>query len=282
MVAATCSYVINDTFMKLATEGLPPYEVLFLRGVMASLWGVPLIFALGLGRHLPLLVDRRVLMRNGLELIGVLCFIVALTNMPIADVTALGQITPLVLLLGAAVFFGERVGPLRILLIAIGFAGAILIAQPTMDGISIYALLAFANATFSAARDLAGRRVAGHVPGMIVAMSASLVVLVGAGGAHLLAEEWVMPSSRHLALLAASGFFLIFGHFFIFTAYRVGSTHLVAPFYYCFTVWAVISGFLVFGHLPNLPASIGILLVVGSGLVVVMLDRRRRRPIVTA
>ena len=282
MVAATCSYVINDTFMKLATEGLPPYEVLFLRGVTATLWSIPLLIALGLVRQLPALFEPRVLARNLLELFGVLCFIVALTNMPIADATALGQITPLIVLLGAAFLFGERIGPVRLGLIALGFVGAILIAQPTMAGISFYAVLALANAAFAAARDLASRRIAGHVPGMIVAISAVIVVLVGAGAMHLATEAWVYPSLRHMLLLAGSGFFLIFGHFFIFMAYRVGPTDIVAPFYYCFTVCAVISGLVVFGHMPNLMAWMGILLVVGSGLVIVAMDRRRRRPTVIA
>jgi drug/metabolite transporter (DMT)-like permease len=282
MVAATCFYVINDTFMKLATEGLPPYEVLFLRGVSAALWGLPVIFALGYARHLPLLVNPRVLLRNVLELCGVLCFIVALTNMPIADVTALGQVTPLVVLLAAAYLFGERIGGLRIVLILAGFVGALLVAQPTMQGISFYAMLALANALFVAARDIVSRRVAVHVPGLVVAVSAAIVVMVGAGAAHLASETWVVPSLRHLLLLAASGLFLVCGHFFIFTAYRVGPTDVVAPFYYAFTVWAVISGILVFGHWPNLTAAIGIALVVGSGLVIVMLDSRRRRLTIVA
>jgi len=281
-VAATCSYVINDTFMKLATEGLPPYEVLFLRGVAATLWSVPLVFTLGYVRHLPLLFEPRVLVRNLLELFGVLCFIVALTNMPIADATALGQVTPLMVLLAAAYLFGERIGALRMVLILVGFVGALLVAQPTMQGISVFAALALANAAFVAARDIAGRRVASHVPGMVVAISAAIVVLVGAGVAHLVTETWIVPSTRHLLLLAASGFFLIFGHFFIFMAYRVGPTNVVAPFYYCFTVWAVISGLIVFGHLPNVTAAIGIAMVVGSGLVIVALDRRNRRPTVVA
>ena len=117
---------------------------------------------------------------------------------------------------------------------------------------------------------------------MVVAISAAIVVLVGAGVAHLVTETWIVPSTRHLLLLAASGFFLIFGHFFIFMAYRVGPTNVVAPFYYCFTVWAVISGLIVFGHLPNVTAAIGIAMVVGSGLVIVALDRRGRRPTVVA
>ena len=159
----------------------------------------------------------------------------------------------------------------------LGFAGALLVAQPTMQGISIYAVLALSNAVFCAARDIAGRRVAGHIPGMIVAISAVIVVLVGAGAAHLLSESWVTPGPRHLMLLVGAGLFLIFGHFFIFMAYRIGPTGVVAPFYYTFTLWAVISGVIVFSELPNALALCGIALVVAAGLTIVMLDERRRR-----
>lgn len=282
MVVATGSYVINDTFMKLATDGLPPYQVLFLRGVAAFLWGLPLLALAGQARNAPLMADGRVLMRSGMELAAVLCYVVALANMPIADAIALGQVTPLLMLVGAALIFGERIGRQRAALIGLGFAGAIMVAQPTMQGVSIFALLALGNAVFSAVRDLAGRRIDARVPGLIVAMSAVVVVVIGAGAAHLAAETWVTPSPRHLLLLAGSGFFLVFGHFFIFTAYRTAATATVAPFYYAFTVWAVISGFAVFGELPNALASAGILFVAGSGLAIVLMDRRSRRVAPTA
>ncbi|MER8974783.1 DMT family transporter [Mesorhizobium sp. C280B] len=282
MVVSTGSYIVNDTMMKLATAGLPPYEVLFLRGAAATLWGIPLLFMLGYGKQIPLILDAKVLRRNLLELGAILCYVVALANMQIADSTALGQITPLLMLVGSSMLFGERIGGLRMALIGLGFIGAVMVAQPTMQGISVYALLALGNAALSAARDLAGRKVAADVPGMIVAISAVIVVLTGAGVAHLVSEQWVVPEIRHLLLMGGAGLFLIFGHFFIFMAYRVGPTSVVAPFYYCFTVWAVISGLVVFRQLPNALAICGILLVVASGLTIVSLDERKRRLTVVA
>ncbi|ESX82161.1 MULTISPECIES: DMT family transporter [unclassified Mesorhizobium] len=282
MVVSTGSYIVNDTMMKLATAGLPPYEVLFLRGAAATLWGIPLLFMLGYGKQIPLILDAKVLRRNLLELGAILCYVVALANMQIADSTALGQITPLLMLVGSSILFGERIGGVRLALIGLGFIGAVMVAQPTMQGISVYALLALGNAALSAARDLAGRKVAAEVPGMVVAISAVVVVLAGAGVAHLLSEQWVVPETHHLLLMAGAGLFLIFGHFFIFMAYRVGPTSVVAPFYYCFTVWAVISGLVVFRQLPNALAICGILLVVASGLTIVSLDERKRRLTVVA
>jgi hypothetical protein len=94
MIVATASYVTNDTLMKLATVGLPPYQVLLLRGVFATLWAVPLLLAVGFARQMPLLLRPSVLLRNSMELIAILSFIIALANMPLANAAALGQITP--------------------------------------------------------------------------------------------------------------------------------------------------------------------------------------------
>lgn len=278
MVVATGAYVVNDAMMKVATDGLPPYEVLMLRGAFAMLWGLPLVFLLGFGDRLAAMFEPRVLARNLCETVAVLCYVVALANMPIADAIALGQITPLLVILGVAWLHRTPVGRTRMWLIGIGFAGALMVAQPTGAGISVYALLALGNAVACAARDLVGRQVPAAVPGVVVALSAALVVLAGASAAHLALEPWVTPNPRHLTLLAGAGLFLIFGHFFIFMAYRVGTAHGTAPFYYSFTVWAMIAGLIVFGELPNRLALAGIGLVVASGLAIVLLDSRLRRP----
>ena len=83
------------------------------------------------------------------------------------------------------------------------------------------------------------------------------------------------PDPRHLLLLSGSGLLLSLGHFFIFLSYRTGATSAVAPFYYMFALWAVASGFFVFGTLPNALAVAGIVLIVASGVAVVWSDARR-------
>ena len=123
MVVSTGSYVINDTMMKLATVGLPPYEVLFLRGTAALLWSIPLLLALIYGKQVPLIFYTRVLRRNLLELVAILAYAVALANMQIADATALGQVTPLLLLRGASSRSRPRIAGVRIGPIALGVIG---------------------------------------------------------------------------------------------------------------------------------------------------------------
>ena len=251
MIAATAVFVVNDTFLKLATDGLPPFQTLFLRGVAATLWAVPLVILTGNARAIAQVADKWVVARNSMELAAVLCFIVALKSMPIADITALGQIAPMLLLLGVGLIYHERIGALRMGLIGLGFLGAVLVAQPSGAGVSPYAILGFVMAAGTALRDIIGRKVPGHIPGPVVALSAILVVMLGALACHLAFEQWAVPPVQNLLYLLASGFFLTIGHLCIFLAYRQGATGAVAPFYYMFTVWAVISGLLVFGTFPN-------------------------------
>ena len=279
MVLSTGFFSANDAFMKLATVGLPPFEVLFLRGVMASLWALPVVLLTGNARGLPLVLNRWVLLRNSFELMAVLCFVVALANMPIADLTALGQISPMLLLIGVAVLYRDPIGWARAALIAIGFVGAICVAQPGASGISLFAVLGLGCAVGTAFRDIAGRKVSPAIPTLVVAYGTLLLVMAGAAIASLLFEHWVMPDGRHLLLLACSGLLLSLGHFFIFLSYRTGATAAVAPFYYMFAIWAVCSGALVFGTFPNTLALVGIMLIVVSGIAVVLVDIRKRVPV---
>ncbi|MEO8757883.1 MAG: DMT family transporter [Devosia sp.] len=279
MVLSTLFFSSNDAFMKLATVGLPPFEVLFLRGVAASLWALPVVLLTGHGVGLRHVVNRWVLIRNAFELMAVLCFVVALANMPIADLTALGQISPMLLLLGVAVIYRDKIGVVRAVLIALGFVGALLVAQPGTNGVSPFVILGILCAVGTAARDIAGRRVDTKIPVLVVTYGTLLMVMVGAGLATLMFEQFVMPDLQHLVFLACSGLLLSLGHFFIFLSYRTGATAAVAPFYYMFAIWAVCTGFFVFGTLPNALAVGGIVLIVASGVAVVLFDAWRKAPV---
>jgi drug/metabolite transporter (DMT)-like permease len=279
MVMATGFFTCNDAFMKMATVGLPPFEVLFLRGVAGSLWALPVVLLTGNGPALRHVVDRWILFRNTCELLSVLCYVVALANMQIADVIALGQLAPMVLLLGVAVVFRDRIGWARSVLIALGFVGALLVAQPGANGVSPFAILGLLSAVGTAFRDLIGRKVDARIPSIVVAYGTLLLVMVGAGAASALFEHWVTPDLQHLSFLACSGLLLSLGHFFIFLGYRSGATSAVAPFYYTFAVWGVIVGVIVFGSIPNVLAFAGIGLIVASGVAVVLVDVRRREPV---
>jgi drug/metabolite transporter (DMT)-like permease len=282
MTTATAAFIVNDTILKFVMADIPPFETLFLRGIATVILGVPLLAVTGQIKALPRVFDPAVLGRNAFELLAVLGYIIGLAYAPIADVTALSQLAPMLLTLAAVWFFGTRIGRGEIALICLAFFGALMVAQPGGSGFSAFALFGLWNAVCCAGRDLIGRQVKADVPGLVVPIGAGLIVLVGAAVATLIFEKFVVPDGRVVALLFASALFLTIGHLFIFLAYRKGAVGAVAPFFYTGTIWALIAGFVAFQTLPNALALAGIAVILASGVAVVVMDGRRTRMTGTA
>jgi drug/metabolite transporter (DMT)-like permease len=282
ILLATGAFVANDTCMKLALEDSPPFQVLIMRGIAACLWCLPIVIAMGLTRELPKAFHPWVVLRSLSEVGAILAFIMALNHMPIADVTALYQIAPLLVLLGMWLFFGERVGGVRLALIGLGITGALLVAQPGGDAASPFAIFGFLTAVGAAFRDILSRKVPKGTPALVVTFSTLFIVMMSAVVMSLLFETQVPPTFRHAWLMFIGGFFLTCGHAFVFLAYRMVPARVVAPFNYSFMVWAGLSGLIVFGEVPNPLAIAGMLLILAAGLAVVLLDGRTRQGEVAA
>lgn len=281
MILATACFTLNDSLLKLATDELPPFEALSLRGLASTLLGLPLVFLLGFGARAGAMFDRRVGIRNLLEVACALFFVVGLALVPLADLTALGQTSPLLLLLGAAVIFRERLSAMQVVLIVLAFVGALMVAQPGGRDFSPYVLLGLGSAVAVAVRDIVGRGIPANVPGLVIAVGAGLVTTIGAGAAALLFERWVMPSPATIVFVTGSGAFLVAGHCLLLAAYRSATMSAVAPFLYTATIWALVSGMVIFGTFPNGLALVGIGVIVISGIAVVMLERWPRKVVVS-
>lgn len=277
VLIATGTFVGNDTCMKLALEDAPPLQVLIMRGICACLWCLPILLLLGQGRQLHLAFHPWVLLRSFSEVTAIFCFMMALGQMPIADVTAMVQITPLLVLIGIWLFWGERIGTLRLMLIGLGISGAILVAQPGGATASPFAVFGFLTAVGAAGRDIITRKVPTGVPALVVTFSTLLVVMLSAALGSCLFETQVAVTFRHTWLMAIAGGLLMCGHFFIFLAYRMAPARVVAPFTYSFMLWAGISGYVLFNEVPNALAIGGMLLILLAGLAVVLLEGRTRQ-----
>ncbi|MGL6182087.1 MAG: DMT family transporter, partial [Aestuariivirga sp.] len=201
----------------------------------------------------------------------------ALNEMPIADITAIAQIAPLLVLLGIWLFFGDRIGMLRLALIGVGITGALLVAQPGSEAASPMAILGFFTALGAAGRDIVTRKVPPGTPALIVTFSTLLIVMLCATVGSFAFETQVAPTFRHAWLMAIAGFFLMCGHLFVFLAFRIGEARVVAPFNYSFMIWAGLSGLLIFNEVPNALAIAGMALIMLAGLAVIALENRTRQ-----
>jgi len=265
MVLAMASFVTNDTFVKTLGNSLPIGEIVAIRGSFATLLIVFICQWQGVLGSVPHIFSKHVFSRAGLDLVGTLLFISALMHMPIANLTAILQAVPLVVAMFAAVFLGERVGWRRSLAIAGGLLGVALIVKPSPSTFTIYEAIALTIMFSLAIRDIITRRIAGHIPSLIVALANALFVTIG--GLCLGFFEGFHPVTLwQVTVLAVAAMFLGLGYVFMVMTLRTGELSATAPFRYTIVVFAIISGAMVFHEFPDFWAVMGIVLVVASGI----------------
>lgn len=266
MMSSMAAFVLNDACIKATAGELPLFQVLTIRGTMATVLIWLLARNLGVLRvRLPVKDWALIGLRSAAEIAAAYTFLTALFGMPLANATAIIQILPLTVTLGAALVFGEQVGWRRMLAILTGFLGMLLIVRPGPDGFSVYAGYALVAVVCVTIRDLATRRMSHNVPSMTVTLAASISVLVFSAIASA-GTEWVPMDVRLWALLAGSSFFILGGYLFSVLVMRVGEVSFVAPFRYSGLLWALLMGWLVFGDWPDPLTLVGATIVVASGL----------------
>ncbi len=274
MVLSMGVFIAADTCTKLVLRDLPMFEIVLLRGIAGTVACLMVIAAFGALGDIVGAFNPWAVARGCCEIVANFTFTFAFTKMPIADITAIAQICPLLVLLGAWLIYGERLRRSRIFLVGLGVAGALIVAQPGTSAASPYALLGFIVAAAAAGRDLITRKVPAKIPAPVVALSVIVCLMIGGGVGMVAVETPVMPSAHHLVLVMLAGALMVAGQVLIFVAYRIGPARSVAPFMYTLTVWAVVFGAAVFGDWPNRLAVFGMALVVMSGLMILYLDGR--------
>jgi drug/metabolite transporter (DMT)-like permease len=274
MLSSTALFVLGDSCLKLASTDLPPFQLVFLRSVIALSSCAVFATLTDEWRIAPRVHKPRVLARSLAEACAAIFFMLGLANLPIADAFAIAQTVPLFILIGAAFFYRDRLTLLQIVLMLVGFAGALLVAQPGLSGAAIGFVFAFGAAVAVASRDLIGRAMANNLPVAILTAVTNAMVIVLAGGFMWATEGWRFVSGLNFLYVLAAGFCVALGQAAVVLAYRRASTTTLAPLFYSFAVWSVLSGLLVFGDLPNSLALFGIVLIVGSGLLLVWINDR--------
>lgn len=281
MVVCCFTFVFNDSLIKLASNGLPMGEIVFLRGLFGSALIAVLVVASGLHRSIPLLFHRSVYLRTVGELGSTATYLVALFHMPIAIATVIAQVAPLVVTGAGAVFFDEHVGWRRWAAIAIGFIGVLIVVRPGLGGLDFYALFALASVAFVAFRDLSTRAMPRHIPGLLaVAFAAAAAAVMGL--VIGLGEHWVMPDAHHFMLLIGAAVFLMIGYYTIIIAMRHGELSAVAPFRYTVIPFAIVLGYLFWGDLPDWITLIGTVIIITTGIYTFYRERRlAKEPVIS-
>lgn len=282
MVVAMLLAPVMDAIAKELGQGMAATQVTWGRFLFQTAILVP--WAVAAGRRLP----RRHLglhaARGFLTAGATLCFFAAVAVMPLADALAIFFVEPLLLTLLSALFLGERVGWRRLLAVAAGLAGAMVVIRPSLAVFGWHALLPLGAATCFALYLLLTRRMARHEDPVVLQLTAglsgwlvlSLALLAGwTLGGPALAPSW--PSTAEWLLLLLLGVIATLSHLLVVVAFRHAPAGVLAPFQYLEIISATILGLALFGDFPDATTWLGILLIVGSGLYVFYRERTLAR-----
>ena len=280
LTSACALFTINDTLTKLSALIYPSGEVLFARGIGTLICvGAVLAYAHQLS-WLPHIIRSSVILRAVLDAVANTVFILALSRMRLADLLAINLVSPLMLTMLLAFFFGEPVGRRRWAAILIGLLGTLFIVKPSPASFNIWALVAFMSAAASAARDVATRRIDPHVPTLAITfVSLVAATLSGLILAVVLEEQWTVAAPKYIGIIGVAALVQSVGTTLAVSAFRNVDISVVAPFRYTLLIWGALSGFLVFGEIPDNWSFFGSLLIVGSGLYMLHRERVRHRQI---
>lgn len=281
MSAAMVFFVVNDAIVKLVSATLPTAQLVFLRGLMA------IVLVAAVARHLGALRGVReaarapVVARALVDAVASLLYLGSLAHLPIANATAINLASPLFITLLAVAFLRERVSAARWIAIGTGFAGVLLVIQPSRAGFDGWALVCLLATLLHALRDLMTRRIAAGVPSILITLATAIAVTLLAGTVSAV-QGWRSFGAREFALLALASAFLAAGYHCVIGSMRAGEISLIAPFRYTGLVCALVVGWFTWGELPNAAAWAGIALLVGAGMHMLHGERVRARAAATS
>ena len=276
-----------DASSKLATEAIPVGQITAFRFVFQGLCMLPVFLVLrpqlrAPPRDLGLLLARAVSL-----ILSSYCFIASVQYMPIADAMAIVFVMPFILMVEGWLIFGNPIGKRRIYASGVGFAGAMLVIQPSLQNYGLVALLPLGCAVSFSFYEIATQAMSGRVHPVTMQLHTSIAgaliclpllwLFDGSGLAEL---DPVSPDALNWLWMFGVGFWAAISHLSMTFAMKYAPASTLAPLHYLELPMAVFLGYAIWGDFPNLLTWAGIVLIVASGLYIIAHEHQtaRRRP----
>ncbi len=245
MVLSGVSFVaVNGAVHHLGTT-LPTAESAFIRFAFGLILLAPSLVA-ALRAGLPAGTLPLIGLRGALHTLAVILWFYAMARIPMAEVTAIGYLSPIVVTVGAALFLGERLALRRILAIAVALTGALIVLRPGLRDLQPGHLAQIGAAICFGLSYILAKKLAPLIPaGALVAL---LSVTVTLGLAPFAALEWVTPGLAQLGWLAVVAVLATSGHYCMARAFAAAPVSVTQPVIFLQLIWATLLGWLAFGE----------------------------------
>jgi drug/metabolite transporter (DMT)-like permease len=281
-VLSTLCFAVMSAFARGLGETFPVGQVVFFRSFVAV---APVVIFYAWWNELwTAMHTSRPLGHVARGLIGVaamFCGFAALARMPIADVTAIGFSTPLIIVALAGLLLGERVRIYRWSAVIIGLVGVLVMLAPHLsiselsamgETAALGAFLAVMNAVLAAGAYVQIRRLTSSETTSSIVLYFFLISAIC--GLATLPFGWVWPTTSQLTGLCLMGIAGGIGQLFMTESYRYAQASLTAPFDYASIIWAVAIGYAAFGEVPGPSVWVGSVIVIAAGLFVIWRERQ--------
>lgn len=269
-----------DVASKLAAATLPVGQITTARFMVQAAIMAPICLALRYPLTLPRAALWQLTQRAFFLIASTYCFVAAVQVMPIADALAIAFVEPFILLILGRLLFQDEVGPRRIMACVVGFAGSLLVIQPSLAAFGLVALYPLGTAFSFAAYMLVTRSLSRRmhpIPMQLhtatVAAAICLPVMVLSNGTGITTLDPVMPQGIAWVWVCGVGVASAIAHLMMTYALRMAPTSTLAPLHYLEIVSAVAFGYLIFSDFPNTLTWVGIGIIVASGLYIIWRER---------
>lgn len=258
----------------LATEGVPPFQIVFLRVLFAVITLLPMFLVHGSAFAK---TERWGLygLRAFTGSIAMLTWFSALAIISVGEVTAISFLAPLFATVGAALFLGEIVRIRRWAATIIGFCGALVILRPGFAELSLGSWLAVASAVAMGTSTVFIKQLANEDnPDQVVFISTLIqapITLIPALFVWEWPEAWLWP------WLLAMGPIATLGHVTLTRAFAAADASFTMTFDFARLPFAVLFGFAAFGETIDVWTWIGAAIIFAASLFIVHREAQLRK-----
>lgn len=266
-----------DTIAKyLVLQGFSPLQVTFTRYAAHAVLALAVFLPReGRGAFRSNRPGVQVL-RASMLMVSTACNFAALVWLPLSVTIAILFASPLAVCLLSVPILGETVGIRRLIGVAAGFVGVLIIAAPWSAAFHPAMVLSLGAMLSSSLYFVLTRRLAGVDDAPVTQVYASLIPALAM--VPVAPFVWVTPSlGWHWLLLVGIGVLGGVGHLMVTVAYRYAEASRVAPMVYSQIVYVTLLGWLVFGALPSGSTIAGTAIIVASGVYIWQRERRLGR-----
>ncbi len=267
---------VNGVVKSLGTD-LPAAQSAFIRFAFGLVFFLPVLPRL-LRSDYPPRVWWLFGWRGALHVTAVIFWFYAMARVPVAEMSAIGFLNPIIVLVIAGLWLGERLTAQRLSVVALALLGALVVLRPGFREITPGHLAQIAATLAFAASYTLAKRLSLYAPaGLIVAVLSFTVTL---GLLPLALWSWVPVSLAQLFWLGVVGALATVAHYAMARAFAATRLAVTQPIVFLQIVWAAALGSLVFNEPldPWVIAGGGIIIAAISLNMIAEARRRRQAP----